>query len=387
MNPRHGALSILEPRLRAPLLQLLGVTDLDQFWEATRAIFQSILPEDSLSVYLNYFDFSKSWKASAMFATAEAVKSADWHDQRRRVEVTTPFLTDHPGVRLYRLSEIFPSEEAFRKSSLFKTFMRPYGWEDSVGLVYRRGMSVHSVISLRRPAERGAYRPEELRLLKSLHPHFGAVISRLVQSTEQRARLDWFENFNEHLPFALLQLDWDMHTNYANREAMKQCCAWNFGPRRTSLYNPKSVFRVPAPILEACEQLRRSWLQRAADPGSLENEENLSARIAHPSHPALRATVSLQPGDKSVPARPVFVIWFADQAEPPAARQPLSALPAAEQLTNAERELATLICSGCSNQEAASQLGKSRKTVAGQLTSIYKKLGVSSRSRLIAALR
>jgi DNA-binding CsgD family transcriptional regulator len=56
-------------------------------------------------------------------------------------------------------------------------------------------------------------------------------------------------------------------------------------------------------------------------------------------------------------------------------------------LTVAERELATLICSGCSNQEAASRLGKSRKTVAGQLTSIYKKLGVPGRSRLIAALR
>ena len=40
-----------------------------------------------------------------------------------------------------------------------------------------------------------------------------------------------------------------------------------------------------------------------------------------------------------------------------------------------------------SNQEAADRLGKSRKTVAGQLTSIYKKLGLSNRARLIAALR
>ncbi len=379
--------SIAEPRLQAPLLQLLEARDFDRFWEATRSVFQAILPEDTLTVFLNYFDFSTSWRASAMFATADAVRSGAWHEQRRRVEVTTPFLTGHPGVRLYRLSEIFPNQRAFQSSPLFQTFMRPYGWQDSVGLVYRRGSAVHSVISLRRPAERGAYRPEELRLLRKLHPHFEAVISRLIKSSEERARLDWFESFNEHLPFALLQLDWEINLTYANREAMKQCCAWNFGPHRPALYNPKSVFRIPAPILDACRQLQRRWLQQTAQPERSGDETNLSARLAHPSQPALRATVTLQSSGETVATRPVFVVWFADQNEPAAVPQPLSILSAAEQLTAAEQALASLICSGCSNQEAATTLGKSRKTVAGQLTSIYRKLGVSGRARLIAALR
>lgn len=385
--PAVSAPTLEEPRLQAPLLQLLEAEDFDRFWQATRAIFQAILPEDTLTVYLNYFDFAKTWKASAMFATAEAVKSADWHEQRRRVEVTAPFLTGHPGVRLYRLSDLFPNREAFQSSPLYRSFMRPYGWQDSVGLVYRRGAAVNSVISLRRPAERGPYRPDELRLLRKLHPHFETVIGRLLRTHEERARLDWFENFNEHLPFALLQLDWEMNPHYANREAMKQCCAWNFGPQRTALYHLKSVFRIPEPILEAGRQLQRRWLRRAETPAGSNAPDALSVRLAHPEHPELRATITLQPNDGTPAAHPVFTIWFADRSLPADATRPLASLPAADRLTSAERELATLICSGCSNQEAAAKLGKSRKTVAGQLTSIYRKLGVPGRSRLIAALR
>ena len=65
-----AVLSIDEPRLQAPLRQLLAAEDFDQFWLATRAVFSAVLPADTLTVYLNYFDFANSWKASAMFATA-----------------------------------------------------------------------------------------------------------------------------------------------------------------------------------------------------------------------------------------------------------------------------------------------------------------------------
>lgn len=380
-----ASLPSIEPQLQIPLLRLVEARNLEEFWQATRSVFQTILPDDTLTVYLNYFDFAKSWKASAMFATADAVKSAEWHEERRRVEVTTPFLTDHPGVRLYRLSDIFPSEQAFQSSPLFQSFMRPHGWQDSVGLVYRRGASVNSVISLRRPADRGAYRPHELQLLRKLHPHFESVIGRLIKSHEERAKLDWFENFNEHLPFALLQLDWEMKPNYANREAMKQCCVWNFGPHEAKRYNPKSVFRIPDPIIDACRRLQRRWFHQTDVVPRMEASH--SVRLVHPSHAALRATVSMQPNGDTPWTRPVFAVWFADQNQALEVRRPLSSLPESAQLTNAERELADLICSGCSNEEAAARLGKSRKTVAGQLTSVYQKLGVKGRARLIASLR
>ena len=55
-------------------------------------------------------------------------------------------------------------------------------------------------------------------------------------------------------------------------------------------------------------------------------------------------------------------------------------------LSPAERELAAQICGGLSNAEIAARLGKSVATVKKQVTSVYAKTGVDSRSRFLAAL-
>lgn len=62
----------------------------------------------------------------------------------------------------------------------------------------------------------------------------------------------------------------------------------------------------------------------------------------------------------------------------------ISALPGA--LTAAERELVQFVRIGFSNKEIAARLDKSVRTVKTQLTSVYKKCGVRSRSRLLAMM-
>jgi DNA-binding CsgD family transcriptional regulator len=64
----------------------------------------------------------------------------------------------------------------------------------------------------------------------------------------------------------------------------------------------------------------------------------------------------------------------------PAALQLLSAL------TASEREVALLVAGGARNQAVASQLGKSLRTVEFQLNSIYRKLGLCSRTELARLL-
>lgn len=56
-------------------------------------------------------------------------------------------------------------------------------------------------------------------------------------------------------------------------------------------------------------------------------------------------------------------------------------------LTPAERALLHRVCEGWSNKEIARHLDKSVRTVKTQLTSVYRKLGVTSRTRLLAMLR
>ena len=57
-----------------------------------------------------------------------------------------------------------------------------------------------------------------------------------------------------------------------------------------------------------------------------------------------------------------------------------------DSLTRAESELVILLREGLSNKEIAARLGKSVRTVKTQLTSVYKKFCVRSRSRLLALL-
>jgi DNA-binding CsgD family transcriptional regulator len=56
-------------------------------------------------------------------------------------------------------------------------------------------------------------------------------------------------------------------------------------------------------------------------------------------------------------------------------------------LTPREREIALLVCDGHSNAEVAKRLSKSVLTIKTQLNSVFRKLGVESRGKLMAMLR
>jgi DNA-binding NarL/FixJ family response regulator len=56
-------------------------------------------------------------------------------------------------------------------------------------------------------------------------------------------------------------------------------------------------------------------------------------------------------------------------------------------LNGAEREVALLAVSGYSNSDIAAKRCVRKQTVTNQLSSIYKKLGVASRSGMIAYIR
>jgi DNA-binding CsgD family transcriptional regulator len=55
-------------------------------------------------------------------------------------------------------------------------------------------------------------------------------------------------------------------------------------------------------------------------------------------------------------------------------------------LTSAEREVVALVRGGLSNGEIARRRGRSVRTVANQVASIFGKLGVGSRAQLVARL-
>ena len=56
-------------------------------------------------------------------------------------------------------------------------------------------------------------------------------------------------------------------------------------------------------------------------------------------------------------------------------------------LTNSEQKVASLVCDGLSNKAIAKQLGLSESTVKAHLYSVFRKVGVKGRGRLMVKWR
>lgn len=67
--------------------------------------------------------------------------------------------------------------------------------------------------------------------------------------------------------------------------------------------------------------------------------------------------------------------------------RPVLPPPTLEPITPAEERVLTYLCAGYSNKEIARFLGKAEPTVKHQVSACLRKFGLSSRMRLMAALR
>jgi DNA-binding CsgD family transcriptional regulator len=113
-------------------------------------------------------------------------------------------------------------------------------------------------------------------------------------------------------------------------------------------------------------------------------------RVSHPTLAGRVASVSALNASPGLMAKPGFLVVLEDRssaedggpAKVPAEKQRLLWM-----LSPSEREIALLICEGCSNREIATRLKKSLLTAKKQVTSIFAKLGVKSRARLMMLLR
>jgi len=117
-------------------------------------------------------------------------------------------------------------------------------------------------------------------------------------------------------------------------------------------------------------------IRRTAEQGELSAREMALLQRLHPHlETTLQRLSAVQRRASSVGAV---------QPDNAAKHDAIHALPGA--LTVAERELVEFVRIGFSNKEIAARLDKSVRTVKTQLTSVYKKCGVRSRTRLLAMM-
>src|SRR6202044_129395 len=103
----------------------------------------------------------------------------------------------------------------------------------------------------------------------------------------------------------------------------------------------------------------------------------------HPSMPWLSASIEFLPSRSLSLSKGTFLVTL---KESPSSHRSTNVSDRLNQLTRRERECALLAAEGLHNQDIAKKLGKSQITVRNQLSSIYRKLGIDSRHKLIAAV-
>jgi DNA-binding NarL/FixJ family response regulator len=143
---------------------------------------------------------------------------------------------------------------------------------------------------------------------------------------------------------------------------------------------------VPDEILEACRRLKRRW-EKASGVNAVQPAIAEEA-VHHPIWKHLRSTITIMHLNTVGLTPPHFLVQCEEMRAPGAgqtAKEPRLAHLA--RLTSREQEVTRLTCEGRSNQEIADETGLSLQMVKKHLHSVFQKLEVSSRSRLMTLMR
>src|SRR5436309_11555952 len=365
---------IIDPRLEKPLLHLHAAIDVDSFWQAVQDVIRAALPTCFIGLTLQHNpilpQIARSTKKlpGSFFPIAPIEK----------------YFNIHPHRNLVLISDFFPDERGFSRSSFYRGCMAPINGRCAIGLFFWDIRRLLAAIIVVRNAQQGELSPSEMILISHLHAQFQTALGRLRLLERERAERVAFEQFMRRVPLPTVLLRWNLRLVYQNQAAAEFCAAWQKGFSWARFIKLKAP--LPLEILDGCRALKKRWRQlspRGLAPANFSDET-----IRHPTRRDLRATISLKQISSAAVARPHFLVEFESlRGSPNRSRTTAASLSHLARLTKREQHLVRLVCDGRSNQEIADASGLSLETVKKHLYSIFCKLEVPSRSRLIALMR
>lgn len=360
------------------MLELQSAVELDEFWRATKRLLASAMPHHSCSLMLGIVDYQPL--ASRHHVT---VNQEQENRPLNSLSIARPFLAAHPRLKLYTYGDILKEDPQVRqrRREREKFF---WGWDQFVHLAFWDGERPDAVLSVRRTAEQGDFTPEEREFLGFLHPTLDAGLRRLRKLHRERERGAAMTSYLQNLPMPVMFVEADGEVAFATEQAYELCAVWNFGERAGRALKARRSFRLPAEISRACDRL--------ASAGARDGDALFPAlagiRVEHPHLHGVAAKVDLAQAVKGPWGRPGFWVTFApaDQSKLADVGTRPEAAALLQSLSPSERRVAQLVARGQRNQEVATELGKSLRTVEFQLNAIYRKLGLSGRTQLARAL-
>jgi DNA-binding CsgD family transcriptional regulator len=294
------------------------------------------------------------------------------------------FATQSRRRKLLRLNSLFSSRSNFVRSSFYRRYMAPYNCDFGVSLCFWKKQKLICAIAILRTPKQGDFSPAEIKLLRQLYPQFLAALRRIESLERERSVRADLEEFLRRLPLPTIILRWNLKPIYQNNAARDFCAVWEKGPeeaRRT-----KANSSTPSEILDRCRVLKEKWKNAGPEARAARRADFNEEEVNHPRQPHLRATIHLKQINAVGVAGPHFLIACQNLCRNAqrSARLGLFRLPGIALLTRREREVAQLVCEGRSNKEIAQNACLSLATVKKHLHSVFRKLEVPSRTRLVA---
>jgi DNA-binding CsgD family transcriptional regulator/PAS domain-containing protein len=367
--------------LEPALIRLSAADEMQEFWEATKALLHLALPIHFCCLCFRPFIVMP---ATVFRERAPFASDAEF----RRFRELCPFsayVEHHPGVRVIRLSDIIGNSKLM-KTEFFRLFMRPCGDRYQAYLVLWESSVFQGLVGLHRTAQQRDFTDSEIHLLEQLYPYFENAGRRVLISHREKARRMSLEILLSRLPIATIILDWDLRVTYRNRAAEELGVLWNLGPQAARSLKPTRHFELPPEVVEACGNLKDTWDRGNGDGVPLGADNHLV--IEHQHLAELRASVNVLQMDAAPLSRPMFLVTLERRGGSLGdGVEDLNQLALWAQLTRSEQRVAWLAGQGQRNAEIAQSLKKSTMTVKKQLQSVYHKLDVTGRGRLIALLR
>jgi DNA-binding CsgD family transcriptional regulator len=367
--------AVIDPSLEKTLLTLHAAMDVGSFWKSIQQLLAAAIPNRLIGLMLQpnpILPMIARWTLPMPdgFFTADPLKS---------------YIAAKPHQRFAQISDLFSNRRSLMKSAFYRRYMAPQKCAYGVCLFFWRRQRLICVIVIMRTATQGDLSPAEMNLIRQLYPQFLTALCRLRSlEREHSLRMD-LEAFLSRLPLPTILLRWNLKPIYQNRAARDFCAVWEKGPEEAQL--TKATSPIPHEILDRCRLLKQEWAhaRRPIAPQTGFKEE----RVHHPRSPHLRATLHLKQLSSCGVAQPHFLIECEDLRRQTGSRTEAASsnLPHLIRLTRREQEVARLVCEGRSNQEIADGARLSLPMVKKHLHAIFRKLEVSSRSRLIALMR
>jgi DNA-binding CsgD family transcriptional regulator len=364
------------------LLELHSVREMKEFWRAAKNVLHGALPLHFICLCMRPFVLMPStvFREKAPFASEEEFKLF------QEISPLAGYLAARPGTTLVRMSDVIADGDLV-ETEFYRRFMKPHGDRSFACLCFWHGGVFQGMIGLHRTATQRDFAGVDLALLSRLYPHFDMVFQQILSLHRERAVRLSLEQLLVELPIATVLLDWDLRVSYRNRSAVELSALWNFGPFRARVEKHTADFTPPKAVLDYCASFKSEWNPSHHRECALVGPGGITIR--HDAIPGLRAVVNLLQLDAAPLSMPLFLVRLEHR---PASGEAggnggADAFPSMARLSPREREVARLVGQGCSNDEIASRLGKSVLTVKKQLHSVYGKLELSGRGRLIALLR